>query len=54
MLRVTFRGKPINHPLTVLSNKRRPLPPYASAFCEMLTGYVREVFPLTRPSARKN
>jgi DNA-binding transcriptional LysR family regulator len=54
MLRVTFRGKPINHPLTILSNKRRPLPPYAAAFCEMLTGYVREVFPLTRPSARKN
>ena len=54
MLRVLYRGRPINHPLTVLSNKRRPLPPYAAAFCEMLTAYIREVFPLTRPSARKS
>jgi DNA-binding transcriptional LysR family regulator len=52
MIRVTYQGKPLNHPLTILSNKRRPLPPYAATFCEMLTAYVREVFPLTRPSAR--
>ena len=51
MIRVTYRGKPLNHPLTILSNKRRPLPPYATAFCEMLAEYVREVFPITRPSA---
>ncbi len=52
MMRVTYLGKPLNHPLTILSNKRRPLPPYAAAFCEMLAAYVREVFPITRPSAR--
>ncbi len=26
------------------------LPPYATGFCEMLAAYVREVFPITRPS----
>jgi hypothetical protein len=36
--------------LTILSDKRRPLPRYAEAFCEMLTEHVREVFPITRPS----
>ena len=51
IIRVTYRGKPISHPLTILSNKRRPLPPYAIAFYEMLADYVREVFPLTRPPA---
>jgi len=47
---VTFRGKPLREPLTILWNKRRPLPPYATAFCEMLAKHVREVFPITRPS----
>jgi hypothetical protein len=37
----------------MLSDKRRPLPPYAIAFCEMLTAFVREVFPITRPSEPK-
>ncbi len=53
MMRVTYHGKPLNHPLTILSNKRRPLPPYATAFCEMLAEHVRKVFPITRPSARR-
>ncbi len=52
MMRVTYQGKPLNHPLTIWSNKRRPLPPYAVAFCEMIAAYAREVFPITRPSAR--
>ncbi len=50
IVRVTYRGKPISHLLAILSNKRRPLQPYVAAFCEMLTGYVEEVFPLTRPT----
>jgi len=53
IIRVTYRGKPLNHPLTILSNKRRPLPPYATAFCEMLAEHVREVFPISRPSVSK-
>ncbi len=29
---------------------RRPLPRYATAFCEMLAAHVSAVFPITRPS----
>jgi DNA-binding transcriptional LysR family regulator len=50
IVRVTYRGRPLREPLTILSDKRRPLPPYAKAFCTMLAEYVREVFPITRPS----
>jgi hypothetical protein len=49
IVRVTFRGKPVREPLTILRDKRRPLPPYATAFCHMLAEHVREVFPITRP-----
>lgn len=34
----------------MLYDKRRPLPPYATAFCGMLADYVREVFPITKPT----
>ena len=53
IVRLTYRGKPLGESLTMLSDKRRPQPPYATAFCEMLAQYVREVFPLTRPSPSK-
>jgi hypothetical protein len=33
-----------------LWGKRRPLPRYATAFCEMWAEHVREVFPITRPT----
>ena len=49
-VRVVYLSKPLRESLTMLSDKRRPLPPYATAFCEMLAEHVREVFPLTRPS----
>jgi hypothetical protein len=29
------------------------VPPYATAFCAMLAEYVREVFPISRPSEPK-
>jgi DNA-binding transcriptional LysR family regulator len=48
--RVTYRGKPLREPLAVFWDKRRPLPSYATAFCAMLAEYVREVFPISRPS----
>ena len=48
VLRVTYRGKPLNEPLTVLSDKRRPLPGYAKVFCDMLAEHVRAGFPLPR------
>lgn len=49
IVRVTYRGKPLREPLTILWDKRRPLPPYATVFCEMWAEHVREVFPITRP-----
>jgi hypothetical protein len=48
VLRVTYRGKALNEPLTMLSDKRRPLPVYARVFCDMLADHVRKVFPLPR------
>ena len=53
IVRVTYRGRPLREPLTMLSDKRRPLPAYAKAFCEMLAAYCREVFPITRPTSTK-
>ena len=53
IVRVTYRGRPLREPLTVLSDRRRPLPRYAEAFCEMLAEHVREVFPITRPTEPK-
>jgi DNA-binding transcriptional LysR family regulator len=51
--RVTCQGKALREPLAIFWDKRRPLPAYASAFCEMLADYAREVFPITRPSQPK-
>jgi DNA-binding transcriptional LysR family regulator len=50
ILRLTYRSRPLREPLTILWDKRRPLPPYAKAFCDMLAEHVRRVFPITRPS----
>jgi DNA-binding transcriptional LysR family regulator len=46
VMRVTFQGKPIDEPLAMVFDKRRPLPAYAKAFCEMLAAHVQEGFPL--------
>lgn len=48
VLRVTYRGKALEEPLAVLSDKRRPLPGYAKVFCDMLAEHVRKGFPLPR------
>jgi DNA-binding transcriptional LysR family regulator len=47
---VTYRGKSLREPLAIFWDRRRPLPRYASAFCEMLAAYIRGVFPISRPS----
>jgi LysR family nitrogen assimilation transcriptional regulator len=39
--------------LTVLWDRRRALPQYAKDFCEFLDAYMREVFPISRPSGSK-
>ena len=49
-VRVTYRGESLREPLAIFWDKRRPLPRYATAFCEMLAEYVRQIFPITRPS----
>ncbi|MEP6723989.1 MAG: LysR family transcriptional regulator [Variovorax sp.] len=48
VLRVTYQGNALDEPLTIVSDKRRPLPGYAKVFCEMLSEHVREGFPLPR------
>ena len=48
--RITYRGRPLREALTILWDKRRPLPPYATAFCQMLAQYVREVSPFSTDS----
>jgi DNA-binding transcriptional LysR family regulator len=53
IVRVTYRGKPLREPLALFWDKRRPMPSYATAFCEMLAQRVREVFPISRPSERR-
>ena len=50
---LTYSGKLLREPLSILWDKRRPLPRYATAFCDMWAEYVREVFPITRPSDAK-
>jgi DNA-binding transcriptional LysR family regulator len=50
--RITHRRRPLREPLTVLWNSRRVLPQYAKDFCEFLDAYMREVFPISRSSAR--
>jgi LysR family nitrogen assimilation transcriptional regulator len=50
---LTYRGKPLRETLAVFWDKRRPLPRYAVAFCEMLAEHMRETFPITRPSKFK-
>jgi DNA-binding transcriptional LysR family regulator len=51
VLRVTYHGKPLDEPLAVLFDRRRPLPGYAKVFCEMLADHVRKGFPLPRAKA---
>ena len=52
LLQITHRGKPISEPLAVVWDRRRSLPRYAQHFCESLAAHMREIFPITRPSAR--
>ena len=47
--RIAYRRKVLSEPLHLLFDRRRPLPPYAVAFCDMLVEHVRRVFPITRP-----
>ena len=46
---VTFQGKPLREPLAIFWDRRRTLPRYAMAFCEMLAAHMRK----TRPTEPK-
>jgi len=50
---LTYRGRPLREPLTISWDKRRPLPRFAADYCGMLAGYMREIFPVSRPAERK-
>jgi DNA-binding transcriptional LysR family regulator len=47
---LTYRGKPLREPLALFWDRRRSLPPYATAFCKMLAAHMSKAFPITRPS----
>lgn len=47
---VAHRGEPLRERAAIYWDRRRPLPRYAEAFCEMLGAYMREVFPISRPT----
>lgn len=47
---LNYRGRALREPLAVYWDSRRPLPRYATGFCEMLATYVGEVFPIMRPA----
>ena len=53
IVRVTHQGKPVRERYAIQWDKRRPMPPYAESFCEALAAYMRDVLPITQPSARK-
>jgi DNA-binding transcriptional LysR family regulator len=46
---ISFQGEPMCEPLAIFWDKRRALPRYAIAYCEMLAAYMRE----TRPTEPK-
>lgn len=47
---ITYRGEPLRIRLAIYWDRRRALPRYAEAFCGMLGAYMREVFPISRPT----
>ena len=49
--RVTHRRKPLRDRFIIQWDKRRVLPAYAQNFRDALAAYMREVLPITRPSA---
>ncbi|HUC52018.1 MAG TPA: LysR family transcriptional regulator [Xanthobacteraceae bacterium] len=50
---LAYRGRPLREPLTISWDKRRPLPRFATDYCGMLAAYMREIFPISRPTKPK-
>lgn len=49
---VTFQNKPLREPIAIFWDRQRTLPRYATEFCEMLADFMKDAFPVTRPSER--
>ena len=47
---VTFQNKPLREPIAIFWDRQRTLPRYAEAFCEMFADFMKDAFPVTRPS----
>jgi len=47
---LTYRGRFLREPLTISWDKRRALPRFAADYCRMLAAYMREIFPISRPT----
>jgi DNA-binding transcriptional LysR family regulator len=50
---IAFRGEPLRERAAIYWDRRRKLPRYAEAFCDMLGAYMREVFPISRPTGHR-
>jgi len=50
IIRLTYRQRALREAYAIVRDKRRSLPPAADDFCRSLATYVREVFPISRPS----
>jgi DNA-binding transcriptional LysR family regulator len=46
---LSYRRKQLRQALTILSDKRRQLPPFAEAFCSMWIRHAAQTLPMTRP-----
>jgi DNA-binding transcriptional LysR family regulator len=51
---LTYEGRSLREPLTISWDKRRPLPRFATDYCAMLAAYMRETFPVSRPTEPKS
>jgi LysR family nitrogen assimilation transcriptional regulator len=47
---LTHGRRTLKEPLTISWDKRRSLPRFATDYCTMLAAYMRETFPITRPT----
>jgi DNA-binding transcriptional LysR family regulator len=52
VVRVSYRSKALREGLVIQWDRRRPIPGYAETFCELLGEFMRDVLPVTRPSAK--
>jgi DNA-binding transcriptional LysR family regulator len=47
---IAYRGETLRERPAIYWDRRRPLPRYAEAFCDMLGANMREAFPIPHPT----